>query len=116
VTAGIGERTYTISEAAALAGLPASTLRSYESIGVTAPEGTRAGGAAAGIPAHTQGRGERRDQPRRTARSRNPQQQSAPGAGPRPPAAEPQIALLSERAERPAAEATALVGQPKPAR
>lgn len=31
------QRTYTIKEAAALTGLPASTLRYYESIGVTAP-------------------------------------------------------------------------------
>ena len=32
-------RTYTIKEAAALTGLPASTLRYYESIGVIAPVG-----------------------------------------------------------------------------
>ncbi|MCA1222983.1 MerR family transcriptional regulator [Streptomyces sp. 8L] len=37
MTADIGERTYTIKEAAALTGLPASTLRYYESIGVIAP-------------------------------------------------------------------------------
>ena len=33
------QRTYTIKEAAALTGLPASTLRYYESIGVIAPVG-----------------------------------------------------------------------------
>ena len=33
------QRTYSIKEAAALTGLPASTLRYYESIGVTAPVG-----------------------------------------------------------------------------
>jgi DNA-binding transcriptional MerR regulator len=33
------QRTYTIREAAALTGLPASTLRYYESIGVIAPVG-----------------------------------------------------------------------------
>lgn len=37
MTADIGERTHTIKEAAALTGLPASTLRYYESIGVIAP-------------------------------------------------------------------------------
>lgn len=31
------QRTYSIKEAAALTGLPASTLRYYESIGVIAP-------------------------------------------------------------------------------
>ena len=33
------QHTYTIKEAAALTGLPASTLRYYESIGVIAPVG-----------------------------------------------------------------------------
>jgi DNA-binding transcriptional MerR regulator len=37
VTARTAEHTYTIKEAAALTGLPASTLRYYESIGVIAP-------------------------------------------------------------------------------
>ena len=37
VTATSTEHTYTIKEAAALTGLPASTLRYYESIGVIAP-------------------------------------------------------------------------------
>ena len=37
MSAGITERTYSIKEAAALTGLPASTLRYYESIGVIAP-------------------------------------------------------------------------------
>lgn len=37
VTATSTEHTYTIREAAALTGLPASTLRYYESIGVIAP-------------------------------------------------------------------------------
>ncbi|MGW4369416.1 MerR family transcriptional regulator [Nocardia takedensis] len=37
MAAKIGEHTYTIKEAAALTGLPASTLRYYESIGVIAP-------------------------------------------------------------------------------
>jgi DNA-binding transcriptional MerR regulator len=37
VTAGITQQTYTIRQAAALTGLPASTLRYYESIGVIAP-------------------------------------------------------------------------------
>jgi DNA-binding transcriptional MerR regulator len=45
VTSPITERTYTIKEAAALTGLPASTLRYYESIGVIAPvsRGTSSG-------------------------------------------------------------------------
>jgi DNA-binding transcriptional MerR regulator len=37
VTAPTAERSYTIKEAAALTGLPASTLRYYESIGVIPP-------------------------------------------------------------------------------
>jgi DNA-binding transcriptional MerR regulator len=37
VTSSIARRTYAIKEAAALTGLPASTLRYYESIGVVAP-------------------------------------------------------------------------------
>jgi DNA-binding transcriptional MerR regulator len=37
VTAPSTQRTYTIKEAAALTGLPASTLRYYESIGVISP-------------------------------------------------------------------------------
>jgi DNA-binding transcriptional MerR regulator len=37
VTASTTQRTYTIKEAAALTGLPASTLRYYESIGVIPP-------------------------------------------------------------------------------
>jgi DNA-binding transcriptional MerR regulator len=37
VSAHTAQRTYTIKEAAALTGLPASTLRYYESIGVIAP-------------------------------------------------------------------------------
>jgi DNA-binding transcriptional MerR regulator len=37
VTSSTLRRTYTIKEAAALTGLPASTLRYYESIGVVAP-------------------------------------------------------------------------------
>jgi len=37
VASPITQRTYTIKEAAALTGLPASTLRYYESIGVIAP-------------------------------------------------------------------------------
>jgi DNA-binding transcriptional MerR regulator len=37
VTAPTTQRTYTIKEAAALTGLPASTLRYYESIGLIAP-------------------------------------------------------------------------------
>jgi DNA-binding transcriptional MerR regulator len=37
VTTTTGRQTYTITEAAALTGLPASTLRYYESIGVIAP-------------------------------------------------------------------------------
>jgi DNA-binding transcriptional MerR regulator len=37
VTPSITQRTYTIKEAAALTGLPASTLRYYESIGVISP-------------------------------------------------------------------------------
>ena len=37
MTSPITQRTYTIKEAAALTGLPASTLRYYESIGVIAP-------------------------------------------------------------------------------
>ena len=37
MTAGTSSRTYTIREAAALTGLPASTLRYYESIGVIPP-------------------------------------------------------------------------------
>jgi DNA-binding transcriptional MerR regulator len=39
VTAPTTTRTYSIKEAAALTGLPASTLRYYESIGVIAPIG-----------------------------------------------------------------------------
>ena len=35
----VARREYTIKEAAALTGLPASTLRYYESIGVIAPVG-----------------------------------------------------------------------------
>jgi DNA-binding transcriptional MerR regulator len=37
VTSPITQRTYTIKDAATLTGLPASTLRYYESIGVIAP-------------------------------------------------------------------------------
>lgn len=37
MSAGTAEHTYSIKEAAALTGLPASTLRYYESIGVIAP-------------------------------------------------------------------------------
>jgi DNA-binding transcriptional MerR regulator len=37
VSTGTRQHTYTIKEAAALTGLPASTLRYYESIGVIAP-------------------------------------------------------------------------------
>jgi DNA-binding transcriptional MerR regulator len=37
MTAGTSSRSYTIREAAALTGLPASTLRYYESIGVIPP-------------------------------------------------------------------------------
>jgi len=37
VSTGTGQQTYTIKEAAALTGLPASTLRYYESIGVIPP-------------------------------------------------------------------------------
>jgi DNA-binding transcriptional MerR regulator len=37
VNAGTTQHSYTIKEAAALTGLPASTLRYYESIGVVAP-------------------------------------------------------------------------------
>ncbi len=37
MSAHTAQRTYTIKEAAALTGLPASTLRYYESIGVIAP-------------------------------------------------------------------------------
>jgi len=37
VTTGTTQRSYTIKEAAALTGLPASTLRYYESIGVIRP-------------------------------------------------------------------------------
>lgn len=37
VSSGTRQRSYTIREAAALTGLPASTLRYYESIGVIAP-------------------------------------------------------------------------------
>jgi DNA-binding transcriptional MerR regulator len=39
VSAATVQRTYTIKEAAALTGLPASTLRYYESIGVVSPIG-----------------------------------------------------------------------------
>lgn len=39
MTPPLAQRTYTIKEAAALTGLPASTLRYYESIGVIAPIG-----------------------------------------------------------------------------
>ncbi len=39
VIATTGQHAYTIKEAAALTGLPASTLRYYESIGVIAPVG-----------------------------------------------------------------------------
>jgi DNA-binding transcriptional MerR regulator len=39
MTASTTQRSYTIKEAAALTGLPASTLRYYESIGVIAPIG-----------------------------------------------------------------------------
>jgi DNA-binding transcriptional MerR regulator len=39
VSAATTQHTYTIKEAAALTGLPASTLRYYESIGVIAPIG-----------------------------------------------------------------------------
>ena len=39
VTVRTLQRSYTIKEAAALTGLPASTLRYYESIGVIAPVG-----------------------------------------------------------------------------
>jgi DNA-binding transcriptional MerR regulator len=39
VSAQTAQHTYTIKEAAALTGLPASTLRYYESIGVIAPIG-----------------------------------------------------------------------------
>ena len=39
VSASTTQRTYTIKEAATLTGLPASTLRYYESIGVIAPVG-----------------------------------------------------------------------------
>jgi DNA-binding transcriptional MerR regulator len=39
VSTGAGQHSYTIKEAAALTGLPASTLRYYESIGVIAPIG-----------------------------------------------------------------------------
>ncbi len=39
VTVTTGQHTYTIKEAAALTGLPASTLRYYESIGIIAPVG-----------------------------------------------------------------------------
>ena len=38
-TSSTAQRSYTIREAAALTGLPASTLRYYESIGVIAPIG-----------------------------------------------------------------------------
>ena len=37
MTSDLAQRSYTIKEAAALTGLPASTLRYYESIGVVAP-------------------------------------------------------------------------------
>jgi DNA-binding transcriptional MerR regulator len=37
VSTRTGQRSYTIKEAAALTGLPASTLRYYESVGVIAP-------------------------------------------------------------------------------
>jgi DNA-binding transcriptional MerR regulator len=37
MTAGTTQRTYSIKEAAALTGLPATTLRYYESIGVISP-------------------------------------------------------------------------------
>ena len=37
MTSDLGQRTYTIKEAAALTGLPASTLRYYEQIGVIPP-------------------------------------------------------------------------------
>ncbi len=39
MTSPTAQRSYTIKEAAALTGLPASTLRYYESIGVVAPVG-----------------------------------------------------------------------------
>ncbi|KRC57359.1 MULTISPECIES: MerR family transcriptional regulator [unclassified Nocardioides] len=42
MTAQTTGRTFTIKEAAALSGLPASTLRYYESIGVVAPVGRSA--------------------------------------------------------------------------
>lgn len=50
VAAKIGEHTYTIKEAAAVTGLPASTLRYYESIGVIAPVGR---GATSGHRVYT---------------------------------------------------------------
>ena len=40
MTTSTTRRTYTIKEAAALTGLPASTLRYYESIGVIPPIGS----------------------------------------------------------------------------
>ncbi|TCJ97132.1 MerR family transcriptional regulator [Nocardia alba] len=50
MTAETTDHTYTIKEAAALAGLPASTLRYYETIGVIAPVGR---GATSGHRVYT---------------------------------------------------------------
>jgi DNA-binding transcriptional MerR regulator len=105
VTAGIGERTYTIKEAAALAGLPASTLRYYESIGVTAPV---ARGESSGHRVYTDADVELLTgvacmaaigMPVSDMRHYVENGRLGPGA------AEQQIALLTERAERLAEEA-----------
>ncbi|MCX5395532.1 MerR family transcriptional regulator [Streptomyces sp. NBC_00102] len=105
MTADIGERTHTIKEAAALTGLPASTLRYYESIGVIAPV---ARGESSGHRVYTDA-----DMNlligiaclAATGMSVGDMRHYVENGRLGPAAAEQQIALLSERAERLAEEA-----------
>lgn len=105
MTAITTEHTYTIKEAAALTGLPASTLRYYESIGVIAPVGR---GESSKHRAYTE-----KDMNllvgvaclAATGMSVNDMRQYVENGKLGTAAADEQIALLSERAERLAEEA-----------
>ncbi len=105
MTATTTEHTYTIKEAAALTGLPASTLRYYESIGVIAPIGR---GESSGHRVYTD-----RDMNllvgvaclAATGMSVSNMRRYVENGGLGVAAAEEQIALLTERADRLAIEA-----------